>query len=158
MSIVHRAAPAARGFTLLEVLIAVVVLSVGLLGVAGMQLAGLKFNQSAYQRSQATAAAAELFDRMRANMGGVRGHSYDSIDTGAAVPADPGCIENGCSPSELAQYDIYQWYNALQSRLGSGASGTVVGAGEGSTFVVTVSWSDAADKGTNQALTVRAQL
>jgi type IV pilus assembly protein PilV len=56
-----------RGFTLTEVLIAVLVLAVGLLGLAGLQLAGMKSNHSAYLRSQATIAAYDLLDRMRAD-------------------------------------------------------------------------------------------
>jgi prepilin-type N-terminal cleavage/methylation domain-containing protein len=55
------------GFTLIEALIAVLVLSIGMLALAGMQLVGMKSNYSAFQRSQATFAAADLFDRIRAN-------------------------------------------------------------------------------------------
>ncbi len=56
-----------EGFTLLEILVAVLVLSIGLLGIAGLQVTGLRFNHSAYARTQATLLAYELADRMRAN-------------------------------------------------------------------------------------------
>ncbi|MCX7101946.1 MAG: type IV pilus modification protein PilV, partial [Methylobacter sp.] len=58
------------GFTLIEVLIAMLVLAVGLLGLAGLQATSLKSNQSAYNRSQATQLAYDLADRMRANVAG----------------------------------------------------------------------------------------
>ncbi len=55
-----------QGFTLIEVLVAVVVLSIGLLGLAGLQTTGLRNNQSAYYASQAAIYANDIFERMRA--------------------------------------------------------------------------------------------
>ena len=57
----------AGGFTLIEVLVALVVLAVGLLGLAALQVMSLKYNQTAYNRNQATVIANDLADRMRAN-------------------------------------------------------------------------------------------
>jgi type IV pilus assembly protein PilV len=70
------------GFTLIEILIAVLVLAVGMLGLAGMQLAGMKSNYSAYLRSQATFAASDLIDRMRVNPGDFAGRelTFDACD------------------------------------------------------------------------------
>ncbi|MGI9304444.1 MAG: type IV pilus modification protein PilV, partial [Gammaproteobacteria bacterium] len=59
-----------RGFTLLEVLIATVVLSIGLIGLAALMIQGQKFNRSALNRSQATFIAYDMADRMRANRAG----------------------------------------------------------------------------------------
>ena len=56
-----------RGFTLIEVLIALVILSVGLLGLAGLQIISLKNNQSTYARGQANLMAMDVIDRIRAN-------------------------------------------------------------------------------------------
>jgi len=55
------------GFTLIEVLIAVLVLGIGLLGVAGLQSVALSMNQGSYVRTQATVLARDIADRMRAN-------------------------------------------------------------------------------------------
>ncbi|MEJ2108263.1 MAG: type IV pilus modification protein PilV [Acidiferrobacteraceae bacterium] len=71
-----------RGFTLTEVLIAVLVLAVGLLGLAGLQLAGMKSNHSAYLRSQATIVAYDLLDRMRADPAGFTDRQF-VMDTSA---------------------------------------------------------------------------
>ena len=65
------------GTSLLEVLIAVVVLSVGLLGLAGLQVAGLRVNQGAMQRSQATMLAYDVLDRMRSDRTAALAGKYD---------------------------------------------------------------------------------
>lgn len=54
------------GFTLIEILVTVIVLSIGLLGLAGLQATSFKFNSTAYQRSQATSLAYDIADRIRA--------------------------------------------------------------------------------------------
>ena len=56
-----------RGFSLIEVLIALLVLAIGLLGLAALQAQGLRFNHDAYVRTQATHIAYDIVDRMRAN-------------------------------------------------------------------------------------------
>jgi len=126
-----------HGFTLLEVLIAVVVLSIGLLGLAGLQASGLAQNNTAYQRTQATLLAYDMLDRMRANYDGVRLGYYNDIEAGSA--SDPGCISSGCTVQQLSAYDINSWSQLLTLRLPSGY-GTVTGSGLNSTFEITVMW------------------
>ncbi|MFL6713216.1 MAG: type IV pilus modification protein PilV, partial [Sulfurifustis sp.] len=82
---------ASQGFTLVEVLVTLVVLSIGLLGLAMLQLESLKHNTDAYFRTQATMLAYEIIDRMRANVDAARGGSY----VAAAAPADENCGDNG---------------------------------------------------------------
>jgi len=125
------------GFTLLEVLVAVVVLSIGLLGLAGLQASGLAQNNTAYQRTQATLLAYDMLDRMRANYDGVRLGYYNSVAAGSAT--DPGCITQGCTVQQLATYDNYSWGIRLTQALPSGY-GTVLGNGLNSTFTITVMW------------------
>lgn len=127
-----------KGFSMLEVLVAIVVISFGLLGLAGLQAVGLKNNQTAYLRSLATQQAYDMADRMRANMPGVVAGSYDNIATGAG--SDPGCISSGCSMAQLAQYDRYAW-NTANSALLPGGSGTVVGS-RTTFFTITVNWTE----------------
>ncbi|HHM04228.1 MAG TPA: type IV pilus modification protein PilV [Gammaproteobacteria bacterium] len=126
------------GFTLFEVLIAVLILSIGLLGIAGLQTASLKSNHSAYQRSQAALLAYDMIDRMRANQTGVAAGAYNDLDGSSS---DPGCISSGCSAAAMAQYDDYQWGTAISQLLPAG-KGKVSGAGTGSVFTVTVMWDD----------------
>jgi type IV pilus assembly protein PilV len=63
---------------LVEVLVTIIVMAVGILGVAGLQLAGMRSNHSAYLRSQATIAASDLIDRMRADPAAFAGKRFDS--------------------------------------------------------------------------------
>ncbi len=140
-----------KGFSLIEVLVSMLILSLGLLGVAGLQTTSLRSNQTAYFRSQATAAASDIIDRMRANPQGVAAGKYDAIDT-ASLPSDPNCIASGCNAENLADHDIIDWATNTLSSLPSGAGtvavddmGTATDASD-DVFVVTVSWSDATDQ------------
>lgn len=100
------------GFTLIESLIALLVLSIGLLGVAAMQLMGLRANNGAYQRTQATFLAQDIADRMRANRGAALNQQYD-FNYGDTTPnVDP-----------VAQNDITTWRTRLATTLPAGASG-----------------------------------
>lgn len=120
------------GFTLLEVLIAVVVLSIGLLGLAGLQTTGLRNNQDAYVRTVATTLANDMADRMRANMAGFNAGNYDNNAAQSAI-----CETNsGCSPQAMAQHDTFLWNQALAA-LPSG-QGDV--ATNGGIVTVTVRW------------------
>lgn len=134
---------AQQGFALIEVLTTILVVSFGLIGLAGMGVVGLKNNHMSYYRSIATQQAYDMSDRMRANLGdtsgGVKGSSYNSI-SGAGT--DPGCITSatGCNFSQLAQYDQYSW-NAANAALLPGGTGTVSGS-MATYFTITVSWTE----------------
>ena len=140
------------GFTLIEVLIALVVLSIGLLGTAKLMLVSSHANDSAYLRSQATELAYEILDNIRANQQQAVAGAYATALT--AAPADPGftCIGNvSCTPANLALYDIYQWKLRLNATSGISPAGALPG-GQGSvattltgtqtTVVITVTWDD----------------
>jgi type IV pilus assembly protein PilV len=104
------------GFSLIEVLIALVILSVGTLGIAAMMAVSLKNKNSAYSRAQAGDLAYTILDRMRANRATAIQHGYD-ITLGAA-PADPtpgACIgiAADCSPTQIADLDLNQWKYSL---------------------------------------------
>ncbi|VAW73885.1 Type IV fimbrial biogenesis protein PilV [hydrothermal vent metagenome] len=147
-----------KGTTLLEVLISVLVLSIGLLGVAGLQTYGLRYNQSAYLRSQATILAYDMVDRMRSNSSGVAAGYYNSVST-ATLPTDPNCISTGCTNLELANHDIREWANyfvGTQPVLPS-ANGSV--SRNGSIFTVNVSWTELDKAGTtNQSVSYNFRL
>lgn len=118
MTMANQLSPLARasGFTLLEVLIAVLVLAIGLLGMAGLQVAGLRNNQSAYYRSQATQLAYDMADRVRANSVGLNNGNYNN---GAATNDD--CVINACDAAQMAGYDLARWTAELATQLPSGA-------------------------------------
>ena len=109
------------GFTLLEVMVAIIVLSLGLLGLAGLQAASLRNNQTAYYRGIATQQAYDMADRIRANLAGVRAGDY-KLRTG--IPTDPACFTTGCSAADMATTDVFQWNTANAALLPDGV-GTV---------------------------------
>ncbi len=97
-----------RGLTLMELLITVVILSIGLLGLAGLQFHSLRGNQNAYMSSIATAQVWDAADRLRANIAGVEGGKYDNLVVSGVE--DPGCISEGCDSGDLALYDAHVWH------------------------------------------------
>ena len=134
-----------RGFTLIEVLVSLLVLSVGLLGIGKLVLFSARANDSAYLRGQATEFAYEILDNMRANRTVAVTQGYDT--TMASAPTNPGtCFDSPC-PTTLAQYDVYTWKTRLGQALPSGEA-SVVTAGTPTTATITVQWDDAAAQST----------
>ncbi|MDP3330642.1 MAG: type IV pilus modification protein PilV [Methylococcaceae bacterium] len=128
------------GFTLIEVLIAMLVLAVGLLGLAGLQATSLKNNQSAYNRSQATQLAYDLADRIRANLAG-----KTTYTTGTAT-ATAACLTTaGCTKEAMAENDLKEWNDAITATLPSGTGTIAVDAG---VFTITITWDDDHDDDT----------
>lgn len=123
--------PLAPGFTLLEVLIALFVLSVGLLGLATLQATSLRYNSDSYFRTQANVLAYDIMDRMRANVARVTAGDYDASTTAAAntkITAYSGCTSCNCDSApcnaqNLALYDLGKWYEK-QAQLLPGAVDT----------------------------------
>lgn len=127
-----------RGSTLIETLVALVVLSIGLLGHANMQTLGLRTNTQSYWRTQAGILAIDMADRMRANRAGVATGGYNNITT---LPADAECISTLCTPLAMAQTDSHAWQQALARELPQGR-GSVIGTGAGSLFTITIRWQE----------------
>ena len=144
------------GFTLLEIMVAIVVLSLGLLGLAGLQAASLRNNQTAYYRGIATQQAYDIADRLRANLAGVRAGNYSNLAQG--LPGgNPNCFTGACSAANMAISDHRQWNTANAALLPNG-NGTVVWvdgpAAAGCTaatgnwvFNITVSWTERTEAG-----------
>lgn len=94
------------GLSLLEAMIALVIISVGLLGIAALQINALKQNNSAYWNSQAVWMAHDMAERMRANSS-VIDTDYVGIDTSNAYAQD--CQTAACTPAQLAIADAADW-------------------------------------------------
>jgi type IV pilus assembly protein PilV len=154
-----------NGFTLIEVLIAVIILATGLLGLAGMQAKGLSNNQSAYNRSQATQLAYDIADRMRANPVAASAGQYLSKDflpsaASCATGDTPcsACASAGsvCDATAMAEKDLFEWNNNLVDVFPSG-SGSITQTGV--VYTVTINWDDDRDAATaDLSLSVKFQL
>jgi type IV pilus assembly protein PilV len=107
-----------RGFSLIEVLVALVIMSVGLLTVAALQVKGLQFERGALNGTRATLLAADLVDRIRANP---EGAEFYDIALGDNAPApEKACADtegvaltDPCTPEEMAAYDLWEWREAM---------------------------------------------
>lgn len=104
------------GFSLLEVLVALLIMSFGLIGMAGLLVVSVKINHGAYQRTQATAIAESMANRMRANVRGVWSGAYDgSYPRAGSVSA---CTRGAtCTFSAIAARDGAVWSQELNNFL-----------------------------------------
>jgi type IV pilus assembly protein PilV len=149
---------AQSGFTMIEVLVAALVLAIGLLGLAGLQSASLRNNHSAYLRSQATLLAYGIADRMRANQAqSVNGSGY-KMSSYSIPAARTACLSGGCSTADMAQNDLHDWETTLNRELPNGKGivcidsspndGTTAAPacdGSGNVYAIKIWWSDDRD-------------
>ena len=156
------------GFTLFEVLVAVVILSFGLLGTAGMQIKSQQFNRSAYFETQAIIIAHDMLERIRSNVAGQREGYYH-------LPTPTSHITcytlTGCNTLQMAQNDMFEWTGADTDSISTklpGGSGTVCldtspddGSptipscdGSGDTYAIKIWWKDSDDSTRRAVITV----
>ncbi len=135
------------GFSLLEVLIAVVILAIGLLGIAGMQVISLKNNHSAYMRSQASLLGYEFADILRSNMKQVEADKFGTsasgnidIDTSSlGFNTVANCTGSGCSSDKMAENDLALWAMKINATLPSGMARV---DRSGDIYIVSIFWLD----------------
>ncbi len=141
---------AAQGFSLFEVLVAVFVLAIGILGVVGLQVVSLQNNRGALFRAEAAQLASDIIDRIRANPGA----NYAPLAIGADPPAAPDCEANACSAAQMATFDQAQWkcslggFAANAVCAGFGIQGALPGGDgsitlNGTVYTIRVQWQDA---------------
>ncbi|HEY5849431.1 MAG TPA: type IV pilus modification protein PilV [Lysobacter sp.] len=142
-------APRQRGVGLIEVLIAVLILAIGLLGIAALQAVALRNSQSALERSQAVVRSYDILEAMRVNVAEARSGGYDMPMT-CTSPA-PGT--RGSSAGRLAGNDLVAWISAIHAELGERGCGkiackAVAAPGSQTTdCTVTVRWDDSRGSG-----------
>ena len=110
-----------NGFTLLEVMIAMVIFAVGMLGLAGIQSISLQNEHASYSRSQAILLAYEMADKLKANPGGSINYVVDANTTTIAGYSDSTmCTANNCTITNIVDYDIGLWKEAVSTLLPGG--------------------------------------
>lgn len=145
---------AQRGLSMIEVLISVLVLALGLMGMAAMQALALRGGQSSLESSQAVMAANSIIEAMRANRANAASYVFDGTVNCASVPA---------AGLSLATWDIHQWTVQLKTAIGNdpadpGTCGSIAQVG-GGVYEITVQWDDRrAGGGQTRRLTTRATL
>ena len=120
-----------RGATLIEVLVTIIILAIGLLGLAGLQVTSLQSNHSSYYRSQATILAYDISERMRANRTAALAGSYNANF--------PESSSSHAVSGNLASRDSAEWLNALAETLPSGTGRVEI---NGDLVTIHVRWDD----------------
>lgn len=111
-----------RGFSLLEVMVAVIVFSVGLIGLGLLLTASIRANHVGFLHSQATFVAESIADSMRANIIGVWQDAYDGTWDAATPAAVNDCRAAACTPAQLAARDVAAWGRMVGQLLPAGAA------------------------------------
>jgi len=126
-----------QGFTLVEVLIALVIMSIGMLGIAGLYVHSMQAGRTSMFRHHAVTLAGDVADRIRANP--------RAVGTYALGPVDNSCVNGGldCSPDEMAQNDIFVANQQAQDTLPAGQVIIVFNGGPNPpTYQITVQWNE----------------
>lgn len=139
-----------KGFSLIEALVAFLILSVGMLGIASLQTMSLKSGHTAALRTVAVMKVEEILESMRSNPTALINYSAGTADMGT----DNGCSETtiaaaNCTPTQLAVDEIFRWKNSLIEALPNNAATTAsvvvtppVAPQTMTTVIVTVNWSE----------------
>ena len=122
-----------RGFSLIEAMVALLVLSIGLLGIAALYVETLRASRTALYRTEAVVQATDLADRMRANRNPANAYACGS----PCVPANGG--------NAIADADLADWMNAIAAALPAGSADVAYTAPTATTpavYLITVNWTE----------------
>lgn len=138
-----------QGISMVEALVALVVLSVGMLGIAGLYVSSLQAGRTALSRTQAVTLVNDMIDRIRANASA--GEAYNSSKYGTS-PKTHGCVvTSNCTSAQLAEDDLATWTAAAKDSLPGTPKATVVRTAAASTgrpdrYQVTIVWQEAGNE------------
>ncbi|GMQ95631.1 MAG: hypothetical protein BMS9Abin14_079 [Gammaproteobacteria bacterium] len=163
----------ASGFGMVEVLVSLVVLSIGLLSIAGLQLVSIRSIHSSFVRGQAVLSAYDIADRMRANrlaVVDINGNAvgfYNSADTATyQAAANNGCTEgvtpaNVCTTAQTTAHDLFEWTQSLAALLPGGQGAVCIDSTKddgtpaapacdntGNAYAIKIWWTDIEQGGT----------
>ncbi len=133
------------GVTLIEVLITLVIVSVGILGLASLQLRAMQFVHSAYIHTQVQILAYDIMDRMRSNRVQAMSTNNYLLDLSATAPdASTNCAVAECSSSQMTAFDLFEWRSILADHLpqGTGQIAFTDLGGGGRVYTIDIQWLD----------------
>ncbi len=142
----------ATGFSMIEVLVTLLVISLALLGTAGLQAYAMRMSQGGQFRSQAVLMASDLAERMEANKPAAIAGNYVVAQSSTPVAVNAACISAACAAGTLAAYDLAQWQRAVAATLPQSSwAVTQVTGGNPTTYTITIGWVDRKADTTNAA-------
>jgi type IV pilus assembly protein PilV len=129
------------GFTLIETMVALLVLSVGMIGVAVLHGQALSASGTAIRRSLAIGLGADIADRIRVNRGAQAAYENAAADNSCDDPTGSGGVD--CSPAQMAAHDLFLWQTQVAQTLPGGQGTVAVDAGVNPpVYTVTVAWDE----------------
>ena len=132
---------AETGFTLIETMVALLVISVGMIGVALLHGTALSASGTAIYRSEAVMLAGNVADRIRMNRGADVAYEGAAADNNCDDPTGSGGVD--CSPAQMAAHDLFLWEAEVAATLPGGQGAIDVDTGTTPTsYTVTVSWDE----------------
>ena len=136
-----------RGLSMLEILITILVVSIGLLGLAGLQFAGLRAANGAQEHTLATLLAQDIEERIRANGSAAAASAYNNVTLDStSSPAAADCVTANCTDTQMANFDIYQWYGLIVPTAGDKPllpeAAINITSNDGTKFQITIQWGD----------------
>lgn len=129
-----------KGITLLESLIALIVLALGVLALLGVQLRTLKETQAGVGRAQAVRLVEDLAERVKANPGTFIERANYAVAWGVPAAASVDCGTTICTPIQLAAWDINRWKNSVANNMPSGDATVFVLDSDNNQLGVVVAW------------------
>jgi type IV pilus assembly protein PilV len=140
---------AQRGFSMIEVLVTMLIVSLALLGTSGLLTYAMRMNQGGQFRTQAVFLSSDLAERMEANRATAIAGGYDIT----APTSDVDCTTAYCTGDDLAASDLFKWRQAVVAALPQGQASPPVHVAVGSahTYTITISWVDRQEKATQAA-------
>lgn len=135
-----------KGFTLIEILVAMVIIAVGVLGIAALQFQGLKYNHDSYLRSQINFLASDIMDKMKLNKANadnyISCYEVGGADCSKTPVANILCDENTASVGS----DLGCWHKLLDRSLPPGSKAEIERPANSDNYKVTLSWTSRGDE------------
>ena len=134
----HQHSVPQSGFSLIEAMVTLVVLSVGMIGIASLYGQGLGAGRTALYRTQAVNLAADMADRIRLNR--LAGAAYGGGANNNAC--DPPLAALPCTPAQMAAHDLFRWQASVVAMLPNGAGTVRFANGTPPTYTINVTWEE----------------
>ena len=138
------------GFSLVEAMVALIIISTGMIGVAALFGQGLGASRNALYRTQAVHLAADMGDRIRVNRLGGLNYNNEGADRSCGPGGD-----TACTPQQMAEHDLFTWEARVAALLPNGVGTVEVAAGNPPTYTVTVNWQESGIGAASYTLTIQ---
>jgi len=147
-----------QGMSLLEILVAIVIIAIALFGTASLQMSAMRLGQGGVFRSHAVFLAQDIAERMESNAAGAIAGSYVVALTSTPPAVNTTCETTACTQAALATYDVAQWANTVSATLPQSSwSIAQTVAGTPSTYTIVVSWTDRRTKTSDTTVSAIAE-